>query len=321
MCDGEIDCPGGEDERECRRIASLFSKEDGWKQEGKTINSEEETSVASEEECAHLCYYSKKCCESFSTRPGKEGKKDICLLSTVFENQVRNMFFLFCYTQVCQVFDALVQKSSWNHHRLNQTEPREKCRPRREVISSLLDGLRLKNTRRDVLGRIVEVSVNGVWGGLCDDTFGMAEANIVCKQTGYHLGAQEVIKKAGSSGRGGGGVVHGSLDCKGEERSLSDCELDQRQQCRPGDVAGVVCRQVEEGSCQENEFHCSTGECVHLDNLCNGETMQEDVYLGRAQGALTAGMAVTRTRPSAARGLVCDCRRESGMASTPGSWR
>ena len=34
MCDGEIDCHGGEDERDCRRIASLFAKEEGFRLQG-----------------------------------------------------------------------------------------------------------------------------------------------------------------------------------------------------------------------------------------------------------------------------------------------
>ena len=41
-------------------------------------------------------------------------------------------------------------------------------------------------------GQIVEVNVGGSWGSLCDDSFTMVEANLVCKQMGYHLGAKEV---------------------------------------------------------------------------------------------------------------------------------
>ena len=46
--------------------------------------------------------------------------------------------------------------------------------------------------RKGELGRIVEVSVGGTWGALCDDSFMAAEANIVCRQMGYPLGAKEV---------------------------------------------------------------------------------------------------------------------------------
>ena len=27
---------------------------------------------------------------------------------------------------------------------------------------------------------------------------------------------------------------------------------------------------MEEGSCEEGEFHCSSGECVEIKKLCNG---------------------------------------------------
>ena len=41
-------------------------------------------------------------------------------------------------------------------------------------------------------GQIVEVNLDGSWGSLCDETFTLVEANLVCKQMGYHLGAKEV---------------------------------------------------------------------------------------------------------------------------------
>ena len=33
----------------------------------------------------------------------------------------------------------------------------------------------------------------------------------------------------------------------------------------------AVSSEVEEGSCEEDEFHCSSGECVDIQKLCNGE--------------------------------------------------
>ena len=92
VCDGEPDCGGGEDERDCRRISSLFAKEEGFRLQGRggentenwlnrhgdqqltsrgylcinfsdpgvTDPTVEETFDASEEECAKACYYSKR---------------------------------------------------------------------------------------------------------------------------------------------------------------------------------------------------------------------------------------------------------------------
>ena len=79
MCDGVDDCNSGEDETGCRKIASLFAKEEGFRLQGRASEKEgslqtfqsyfpgsrtnptkEETFEASEEECAKECYYSKR---------------------------------------------------------------------------------------------------------------------------------------------------------------------------------------------------------------------------------------------------------------------
>ena len=33
----------------------------------------------------------------------------------------------------------------------------------------------------------------------------------------------------------------------------------------------VASREVEEGSCEEAEFHCTSGECLNIEKLCNGQ--------------------------------------------------
>ena len=88
----------------------------------------------------------------------------------------------------------MVQKSSWKYHKLNisQSEGERVCRRRRHICDNSqtpINGLRLKNRKS---GQVVEVNVDGSWGTLCDDTFNMVTANMVCKQMGYHLGAKEV---------------------------------------------------------------------------------------------------------------------------------
>ena len=42
---------------------------------------------------------------------------------------------------------------------------------------------------------LVEVKIGGRWGGICDDGFSFNEANVVCRQLGFELGAEQVRKR------------------------------------------------------------------------------------------------------------------------------
>ena len=42
---------------------------------------------------------------------------------------------------------------------------------------------------------LVEVKLDGKWGGICDDGFSFKEANVVCKQLGFELGAEQVNQR------------------------------------------------------------------------------------------------------------------------------
>ena len=277
VCDGVKDCPDGDDEEECRVMSSLFSKESGYKLEGVTSESESDSIKATEEECAKLCLYKKQdasggCCNSFSHRPGKDGKDDRCILGTVYENQA---------------FDSLVQKKSWNYYKLNISQESRNCRNKRPTGPLPIEGkenkkkdnllfqlpfylgLRLMNRRRGINGNIVEVKLNGEWGGICDDGFNIKEGNVVCHQLGFHLGAKRVVKKANPGGEGK--ILLGQVSCAGSEKSLSDCDISDKPtlSCGAEQRVAVECKETET-VCEDTEFHCNSGECIGIDNLCDG---------------------------------------------------
>ena len=57
------------------------------------------------------------------------------------------------------------------------------------LFTLTFSAIRLLNGRE---ADVVEVKVNGSWGGVCDDGFSFSEAHVVCRQMGYKLGAEQV---------------------------------------------------------------------------------------------------------------------------------
>ena len=80
--------------------------------------------------------------------------------------------------------------------------------------------IRLAGSNNSHEGR-VEVSAYGQWGSVCDINFGLNDANVVCRQLGFHLGA---LQAPGASTFGAGSpILMDDVQCLGNETSLSDC--------------------------------------------------------------------------------------------------
>ncbi|XP_064415415.1 antigen WC1.1-like [Latimeria chalumnae] len=84
------------------------------------------------------------------------------------------------------------------------------------------DKLRLVGGKGDTKcsGRL-EVWYNGSWGTVCDDSWDLTDAEVVCRQRG--CGAAESIPGEAEFGKGTGPIWLDEVSCRGKELVLQDC--------------------------------------------------------------------------------------------------
>ena len=100
--------------------------------------------------------------------------------------------------------------------------------------------LRLANGNRTSEGR-VEIFYNGTWGTVCDDSWDLRDAVVVCRQLGYPS-ALTAIGRA-SFGPGIGTIWLDNVGCRGSESSIDMCQHNGwgDHNCVHGEDASVVC--------------------------------------------------------------------------------
>ncbi|KAI8510862.1 regulation of mast cell degranulation, partial [Branchiostoma belcheri] len=89
----------------------------------------------------------------------------------------------------------------------------------------------------------VELFHSGQWGTVCDNSWGLSDAHVVCRQLGYP-GATEARVRA-AFGEGSGPIWLDNVTCDGFEATISDCGHNGWgiHDCGHGEDAGVVCEQ------------------------------------------------------------------------------
>ncbi|XP_030840216.1 neurotrypsin isoform X2 [Strongylocentrotus purpuratus] len=98
----------------------------------------------------------------------------------------------------------------------------------------------------------VEVYANGEWGTVCDDSWGLEDANVVCRQLGF-LGASNFTVEAETFGEGSGKIFMDNVACEGDEFSIKDCPRNKNgwHNCDHEEDAGVICQVQDNGATSE----------------------------------------------------------------------
>ena len=128
------------------------------------------------------------------------------------------------------------------------------------TIVSSGPNVRLVGGRNQYEGR-VEVYRNEEWQTVCDDSWDIKEAEVVCRQLGY--GYAILAIRGAAFGQGSGGQWERDWSCTGNEGSLDGCSSSSAS-CYHSEDASVICS--------------SSGKCMpcpspHTTSLSNSVTV------------------------------------------------
>ncbi|XP_031365820.1 uncharacterized protein LOC102678715 isoform X3 [Apis dorsata] len=274
VCDEEEDCTNGADERDCVSHMHLFKKYSKQKLEGYDVEKWLNTPLKT---CALRCKEADFTCRSFAHK----AIENICLLSDsnigmtgklkpstefdYYEMKDRSMNcdgMFVCENQKCINQSQVCNGKNDCHDRSDESI----C-----TVQNLDYEIRLAGSDYDNEGRI-EVKILGIWGQVCDDGFGMIDADVICKELDFVLGALEV-KPGGFYGNMDPSTrfMVDQLRCRGNETSLRECDFEGWgvHDCQPEEAVGIVCK-IAVNTCPDGQWKCDNSPmCISTAFICD----------------------------------------------------
>lgn len=90
----------------------------------------------------------------------------------------------------------------------------------------------------------VEVYHGGQWGTVCDDSWNIVDADVVCRQLGF-ASAEQIFYRA-KYGEGSGPILIDQINCPEGAKSILDCSHNRwgEHDCSHSEDAGVLCERT-----------------------------------------------------------------------------
>ncbi|XP_032007724.1 T-cell differentiation antigen CD6 isoform X2 [Hylobates moloch] len=170
----------------------------------------------------------------------------------------------------------------------------------------------------------VEMLEHGEWGSVCDDTWDLEDAHVVCRQLGCGWAVQALPGLHFTPGRGP--IHRDQVNCSGAEAYLWDCPgLPGQHYCGHKEDAGVVCSEHQSWRLTGGADRCEGQVEVHFRGVWN-TVCDSEWYSSEAKvlcQSLGCGTAVERPKglPHSLSGrMYYSCNGEEPTLSNC-SWR